>query len=444
MLIEIIFTSIIILAQLAILLISIHTRKKQYALQLYVNIVFICFIGILGLTKLIDLDLRILPLFLVLLIQSIWNGIDLCKKTYIPIQRKKRYMMLRILRIIGFIIVSLPFLIFPYYKQILPSGSMKVRTTTITWKNDATIQSHIHASKASKTITAQFWYPKTKHDKEEVGKTGVTYPLVVFSHGFSMFRNSNLSLFEELASNGYIVCSIDLDYESLWSVQENGKIIFQNLDELKDINAATTDESSYKVCEKWNEIRANDLNYAIDHIVSKADAKNSEEIFHKIDTKEIAMVGHSFGGASAVTVGRENNLVKAAVDMDGTAFGEIKEITKKTITEDTTPYPKPILMMFSQPHYEIIPKFEKIYGDTYPNKVILEHAKDGYSADIKGSDHFSFSDMHINAPIAAFVSGGTQTRDSRTTIKVINHTIEQFLDKYLKGKPINIQKDAIY
>jgi predicted dienelactone hydrolase len=62
----------------------------------------------------------------------------------------------------------------------------------------------------------EFWYPK---DAEG------TYPLVVFSHGTGSMKTSNTSTSVDLASNGYVVCSIDHPYHSLFTIGSDGKLI---------------------------------------------------------------------------------------------------------------------------------------------------------------------------------------------------------------------------
>jgi len=49
-------------------------------------------------------------------------------------------------------------------------------------------------------VNVGFWYPK---------ETAGTYPLLFFSHGTFGIKDSNNSAFEELASHGYVVCSVD-------------------------------------------------------------------------------------------------------------------------------------------------------------------------------------------------------------------------------------------
>ncbi|MFD3259544.1 hypothetical protein ACE3MQ_13125 [Paenibacillus lentus] len=68
-------------------------------------------------------------------------------------------------------------------------------------------------------MNVQFWYP----DNAE----GI-YPLVVFSHGAFGIKASNASTYRELASHGYVVCSIDHPYHSFYTVADDGAVTLIN------------------------------------------------------------------------------------------------------------------------------------------------------------------------------------------------------------------------
>lgn len=68
-------------------------------------------------------------------------------------------------------------------------------------------------------------------------------PLVVFSHGSISTKTSNLSLFQELASHGYIVVSIDHPYQALSTVID-GKRISVDPGFIKEINTEDSHKDS--------------------------------------------------------------------------------------------------------------------------------------------------------------------------------------------------------
>lgn len=67
-------------------------------------------------------------------------------------------------------------------------------------------------------LPVSFWYPANYQEPRSC-------PLVVFSHGSFGVRESNETLYRELASHGYVVCSIDHTYHSFSAKLSNGKTV---------------------------------------------------------------------------------------------------------------------------------------------------------------------------------------------------------------------------
>ncbi len=62
-------------------------------------------------------------------------------------------------------------------------------------------------------LNVQFWYPDSIDGMN---------PLIIFSHGGLGVKSSNETLNSELASHGYVVCSIDHKYQCLYTTDEDG------------------------------------------------------------------------------------------------------------------------------------------------------------------------------------------------------------------------------
>lgn len=98
----------------------------------------------------------------------------------------------------------IPAIIFPQYKNPEITGNHKIETSSYTFTDENRIEEFTDTGENRK-VTVEFWYPK-----EAEGK----YPLIIFSHGAFGVKMSNTSTFMELASNGYVVCSIDHPYHA--------------------------------------------------------------------------------------------------------------------------------------------------------------------------------------------------------------------------------------
>ncbi len=198
----------LLLSQVFVIIYSVKIGYKQPKLQLDINAAFIIITLILAIAKIISIDLRIIPLLVLLFIQILFNAKSIFKPTTPEKLRLKKYIFLRFLRLLLYFVFTIPILIFPYYKPIVPTGDFQVLTSIYTWEDRSRYESFTEAPNDYRNITVQFWYPKT-NTHESTNNRNEKYPLIIFSHGLGTLRGSNLSCFKDLASNGYVVCSID-------------------------------------------------------------------------------------------------------------------------------------------------------------------------------------------------------------------------------------------
>ena len=197
------------------------------------------------------------------------------------------------------------------------------------------------------------------------------------------------------------------------------------------------------MCSKWMETREADMNFVIDTIKAAAEdgtfgdawffGKGKQDEISKAleltDTAKIGLMGHSLGGATAVTVGRRDD-VSAVIDLDGTMLGEATGVKDGQTLVNEEPYETPLLCFDSESHHNDREEARKT-GYTYENNVILDGAADGYSTYIKGAAHMNFTDLPLFSP---FLSGllGKGSVDPETCIDQINAVTLRFFDCYLK------------
>ncbi|WP_405658188.1 alpha/beta hydrolase [Streptomyces sp. NBC_01166] len=131
-------------------------------------------------------------------------------------------------------------------------------------------------------------------------------PLVVLSPGFTKPRATLTTLAEDLASHGYIVVAIDHTYESVATTFPDGRVATCTSCEVPHDEAF------------WNRLvgsRAADVSFVLDELTGAHARWNGARL---IDSSQIAMAGHSVGGASAVTSMLADPRVRAGIDIDGT------------------------------------------------------------------------------------------------------------------------------
>lgn len=106
------------------------------------------------------------------------------------------------------------------------------------------------------------------------------YPLVIFSHGNSGFRFQSLYLTEHLASQGFVVIALDHPTNTVFDAMQDNNALLDN------------------IAPNYAHRPADVL-----RVIAYADSLDAGDLAGLIDTQRIAIVGHSFGGYTALAVG---------------------------------------------------------------------------------------------------------------------------------------------
>lgn len=251
-----------------------------------------------------------------------------------------------------FTFVLVPAFLFPQYKAPQPTGEFQVTTAEYTFTSD-TITDYFTGGK--RQVNVGFWYPK----EEATG----TYPLLVFSHGAFGIKDSNTSAFEELASHGYVVCSIDHPGHSFYTESVDGqKVIVDKSYMLEVMNsnkeAYYSNAEEYELIRKWVKIRTEDTNLTIDTILNYVDVdvpnppalfEDTEmKLYQNIDKSKIGLFGHSMGAAASVQIGREREDIGVVINIDGPYFSEMTyDSNSDEFVATAEEYDTPVLNIYS-------------------------------------------------------------------------------------------------
>lgn len=338
------------------------------------------------------------------------------------------------------IVVALaPSYLFADYNGLTPSGEYDVLTTSLIMVDDSRIE-EFEDDGSFREVPVDFFYP----DAED----GETFPLIIFSHGAFGFSRSNYSLYEELASNGYVVASLSHPYHAFYCKDSSGKTVTVDQKFMNDtmyINEGGVSEAEiYELTGKWMELRTDDMNFVIDTLESWNETGASNlSVLSYIDFDKIGLIGHSLGGATAVEVGRMRDDIDAVVDLDGTMLGEQIGLTDcdpyefegRMYTDkyelDENPYPVAILNIDNQEHHDSRIAAKEI-GMPYANNGVMDHAVKGYDTYFVNSGHMNFTDLPLFSPYLASMLG-TGSIDSKECIETMNQLVKSFYDDTLKG-----------
>lgn len=426
--IGIIVLAIAIFVELIFCGVKIWKKQSFKKEKCIINLVELFLFIFLILVRVIEFSFRWKVLLIVLILRGILAAVILIRG------KESKYKALRIvLTCLGSVIIMfiaiIPAIIFPQREQVPVSGEYAIETKSYTWEDINRIET-FETDGSNRNVTVQFWYPKT--DKAE------KFPLVIFSHGAFGFRASNTSTYEELASNGYVVCSIDHTYHAFFTKQTDGKVItvnpefFQSVFKIND--EGITDDEIFDITREWMKLRCDDMNFVLDTIEYKSNDSAKEDVFKQIDASKIGIMGHSLGGATAVTVGRQRDDIDAVIDLDGSMLGEEVSCVNNVYTMNEEPYPVPLLCIDTTGHYEK----GLTYGSQYVNNVILENAIDAKEVHFDGAEHMNFTDLPLFSPFLASRLGLGDI-DSMDCIQTMNRVILNYYNHYLKqSEELNI------
>jgi dienelactone hydrolase len=241
------------------------------------------------------------------------------------------------------------------------------------------------------------------------------WPVLIFSPGFGAPRAFYTGLAAELASRGYVVLTLDHPYEAAVTQLADGSI------------AARIDTSPYDIeaRDPWMaaqlDVRAADVRFALDRLVEGAGRLKGH-----VDLSRVVAVGHSFGGATAAAASARDPRIAAAVNIDGTPYGEIPVLNR------------PFLLL--QSDYAVT-----THGDSFMtrNKVLLEQTSaPAWRYEILRANHVVFTDAPLFfAPPALWalsqVFGGDLfggSRGAMETQRAAADIIDAFIRESLFGE----------
>jgi len=262
-----------------------------------------------------------------------------------------------------------------------------------------------------------------------VSLTEPRYPVILFSHGYgSGFRSQSLFQIQELASQGYIVVTIDHTYYSLSSVFTDGHAIpFYTAAGWPMLN----NEKSREIVDTW----VQDARFVMDQLEIMNKSNSHSIVANRMDLSKVGYLGASFGGPVAARTMQLDERVKAAINQDARPFYQ-EEILKEGLTQ---PF---MYMQSTQGASKISDAQLHEYGLTRKqwDALPLEINQDierffhslrghGYILRIEGTEHITFSDMYLLIRIPFSKKLGIHDAH-----QIINEYTVAFFNRHLLGK----------
>lgn len=244
-------------------------------------------------------------------------------------------------------------------------------------------------------------------------------PLVFLLHGFGGSRLLHNALAQEIASAGFAVITVDHTFESAVVEFPDGSVI-------PSLNDSSWDPTIPGRFEPLQDIRVEDVRFVLSELQHK-------DIAAKIlppgspctlNISGAAVLGHSFGGSTSLTLLMRDPRFLGAMNLDGQQFGEITDMQQPAVlfgTTGVTPFPH---NSTSDP----------TWAET------LEHLK-GWKREIglNNITHFGFADVSFLHGVGALelpeevVEGLIGGLDGRRSFEIVSTYVTAFLDFVLRG-----------
>jgi len=238
-----------------------------------------------------------------------------------------------------------------------------------------------------------------------------SYPLLLFSHGLSGLRMQNTAQFEELASHGYIVASVDHTYDSVITIMPDGRAIMHHSQTVMPEGV-----SSVLWGRRLVGVRAQDLTTTLAFLENQN--RDPDSLLHdRIDMNRVGGMGHSTGGATAIEFCTHSSYCQAVLVQDGWL---------ESLSEETLSQPLSQPSMFLSTNEWLSSKNQSI------GKIFIDGQEQAsYEVTIDEMSHYNFTDIPLLTPLAAQIGLGGKINGARG-IRILNDYNLAFFDRYLK------------
>ena len=341
--------------------------------------------------------------------------------------------------------------IIPFHDIPEPTGSFSVGTRVFNWEDGEREEWFTEKEGDFRTIVVQVWYPadtvfgspepyldyaeqrlvpiserielppflirhiqdvqSNSYANSSIKPDDMLYPLVIFSHGLGGMRMQNTIQMEELASHGFVVLALDHPYDANITIFNDGT----TADYRSGVEGVLTPQEFWDLRIPQINTRSADVSYVLDHI---EDLRNEGDVFWKsIDLDHIGVMGHSFGGATAILASTKDTRLDACIVLDAWLLPVESSIIQSGMK---TPF-----LYMGQPQWDTELNYLKLDSLIAASNVLTEKLL------IPGTEHMDYSDTPQFTPMARKM-GVTGKMPAEAIRDTMNTRIISFFGEYLK------------
>ncbi len=205
---------------------------------------------------------------------------------------------------------------------------------------------------------------------------------MLYQPGLGDIRETGTGLVSDLASQGYIVVTMDDTYEA-------------QVVELPDGRLATTRPDQSHV----GPARLADTRFVLDQLVRLQSGENPDAMHRKlptglseaIDTSKVGMFGHSLGGAMAAEAMAADSRIHAGIDLDGTILLKKRTLNPKLDNNLAGHLGDRPFMLFTRQGHDTQddPTLAGLWSGLRGSRLLIA---------LKDAQHFSFTDFEEFLP----------------------------------------------
>ena len=255
--------------------------------------------------------------------------------------------------VMGAIAIAIPAWLFPRVEFARPSGYYPVGRIEAFWVDSTRLETLAKDPGGHRSLLLTIWYPADTvtrgtlspyHPKastlasdlaDGTGLPGVVFwnvakakthatlnapfnrregrsPVLLFSHGYGGSRVQNTFEFEELASYGYVIVSIEHSYAAAGTVFPDGRHIPNTTEGMLQ-----TDSGTARLLNVW----VADAEFVLNRLEKLPVGDVTDTVARRLQLDKVGYFGHSFGGATAAEAMVRDPRIKAGIDMDGMLYG---------------------------------------------------------------------------------------------------------------------------
>jgi dienelactone hydrolase len=344
------------------------------------------------------------------------------KRGFLP--KRPAFWIMTALLLLFLVAIVIVRLVFPRHEPFASTGEYAVGSILYTYTDET--RNEPYSSKGEpRKVNVEFWYPENADG---------LFPLVIFSHGALGTRTSNVSLYRELASHGYVVGALDHPYQAFWARDDTGKLTLLNLGYLADLqreDAKTDKQQSFELYQQWMDIRMGDIKLVLDTIF-KLDVSDANGVYSLVDTANIGVMGHSLGGSAALGIGRQRDDVKAVIALEAPFMYDIVGVENDAFVFVDAVYPIPVLNIYSDDSWDNLSEWAQYARNA---ALLSNSAGNAFSVHISGAGHLALTDLALSSPfLVGLLDTTPSTRDPTETLHLINGLSLEFFDHFLKNQ----------